>query len=360
VAQRRQVIDIPATAPEVVEYQALEQRCRCGRVHTSTFPEAVSEGVQYGARVRALAVLLTQGQLLPYARTAQLIADLYGIQASPATLAAWVAEAGTALRGTSALIAEQLHAAPLVHADESGLRVAAKLHWLHIAANATHTWYGVHPKRGMEAIIAQGILPKRLGVLVHDCWAPYWQLDDCVHALCNAHLLRELVYVEEITGQAWPGTMRQMLLEANTLCEAARQRGFTLSDADYAAFSTLYHGILCEGERCHPEASKFPGKRGRAKQSVAFNLLRRMRDHADAVLRFIRDPAVPFTNNLGERAVRMPKVKQKISGCFRTPEGAAHFSIIRSCLDTFKKQGRNMFDVLLHAFAGTPLRPASG
>lgn len=200
VAQRRQVIDIPAAAPDVVEYQALQQTCRCGRVHTSAFPDGVAETVQYGCNVRVLGVLLTQGQLLPYARAAQLIADLYGVKVSPATLVTWVAEASATLQGTANLIADHLRAAPLVHADESGLRVAGGLHWLHIAANVTHTWYGVHPKRGMDAVTAQDILPKRLGVLVHDCWAPYWKLD-CVHALCNAHLLRELVYIEELTGR---------------------------------------------------------------------------------------------------------------------------------------------------------------
>lgn len=153
--------------------------------------------------------------------------------------------------------------------------------------------------------------------------------------------------------------MMAMLLNANAICEAARQRGVALTEADIAAFGTLYDGVLREGERCHPEAPRPNGKRGRTKQSPAFNLLSRMRLHADAVLLFIKDPTVPFTNNLGERAVRMPKVKQKISGCFRSAEGAAHFGVIRSCLDTFHKQGHGMFEVLRHAFAGTPLRPAA-
>jgi len=246
----------------------------------------------------------------------------------------------------------------LLHADESGLRVASKLHWLHIAASETHTWYGVHARRGMEAIEAHGILPKRLGVLVHDCRAPYWQLD-CIHALCNAHLLRELVYVKELTGHAWPQRMIDFLLNANDICEAARQKQSTLCTADIAAFDTLYNAILCEGERLNPEVVKPAGKRGRCKQSIAFNLLRRLRQHADAVLLFILDPAVPFTNNLGERAVRMPKVKQKISGCFRTLDGAENFCVIRSCLDTLRKQGHGMLDVLQRAFAGNPVQPAA-
>jgi transposase len=154
----------------------------------------------------------------------------------------WVSEASAALQSTADLIAAQLQEAALVHADESGLRVASKLHWLHIAANETHTWYGVHARRGMEAIEAHGILRKHLGVLVHDCWAPYWQLD-CIHALCNAHLLRELVYVKEITTQAWPQQMMDLLVNANALCESARLHEITLPADDIATFVTLYEMI---------------------------------------------------------------------------------------------------------------------
>jgi transposase len=356
VSERRQVFDVPATACDVIEHQTLALVCQCGQAHVSTFPAGVTEAVQYGPNLRALGVHLTQGQLLPFARAAELISDLYGIAVSPGTLVSWVGEARIALDSTADLIASQLCQAALAHADESGLRVAAKLHWLHIVASQTHTWYGVHSRRGMEAIQAHGILPKRLGVLVHDCWAPYWQLD-CIHALCNAHLLRELVYVKEVTTQVWPQRMKDFLLNANDVCEAARQKAITLSSKDIAAFATLYDAILCEGERENPEVAKATGKRGRSKQSIAFNLLRRLRQHADAVLLFIHDPAVPFTNNLGERAVRMPKVKQKISGCFRTLGGAENFCVIRSCLDTLRKQGHGMLDVLQRAFAGVPIHP---
>ena len=355
VAERRQVIDVPASAFDVVEHRTLAVTCGCGKTHVSRFPTDVTELVQYGRNVRALAVHLTQGQMLPYARAAELIADLYGLTVSPATLLAWVAEASTALQSTADQIAEHLRAAPVLNADESGLRVAGKLHWLHIAASDTLTWYGVHTKRGLEAMEAHGILPKRLGVLVHDCWAPYWRLDDSVHALCNAHLLRELVYVKEITGQQWPESMMQLLLGANRVCTAARRQQRTLDADDIAAFRTVYDALVREGEALHPETAQSPGQRGRGKQSIAANLLRRFRLHADPVLRFISNPDVPFTNNVGERAVRMPKVKQKISGCFRTLAGAEHFCVIRSCLDTLRKQGHSMLAVLQHAFAGNPI-----
>jgi len=293
----------------------------------SNFPSAVSEAVQYGPNVKALGVHLTQGQMLPYVRAAELIHDIYGLSISPGTLVAWVAEAHTDLQGTANVIANQLSAASLAHADESGLRVAGKLHWLHIVANETLTWYGLHVKR--------------------------------IHALCNAHLLRELVYVGELTGQAWPKAMMDFLLSANELCQARRQKQTTFNTEDIAIFRTIYDSIIDDGEQLNPEVIKSDGKRGRKKQSIAFNLLRRFRRHADAILLFISDLAVPFTNNLGERAIRMPKVKQKISGCFRTVGGAEHFCVIRSCLDTLRKQGHGMLEVLRRAFAGNPIQPAA-
>ncbi|WP_367185281.1 transposase [Rugamonas sp.] len=177
---------------------------------------------------------------------------MYGLAISPGTLVVWVGEARTALQGTSDLIAQYLCDAALVNADESSLRVAGQLHWLHIAANDTLTWYGLHAKRGMEAIIAHGILPNRLGVLVHDCWAPYWKLDDATHALCNAHLLRELLYVKELTGHQWPQAMTDFLLSSNQLCWAAWRSAAHFSEADIAAFRALFDAIVGAGEALHP------------------------------------------------------------------------------------------------------------
>ena len=332
VLERRQVFDVPTMCFEVVEHRVYTVLCTCGQRHDSVFPSAVSDLAQYGPNVRALGVHLTQGQMLPYARAAELIREL---------------------------IARQLHHAPVLCADESGLRVDGKLHWMHVAATAELTWYGMHAKRGLEAIAAHGILPNRLGVLVHDCWAPYWKLNDGLHALCNAHLLRELVYAQEVTGQDWPTDMTELLLNAQRLSAAARQQGKPFDADAIAAFATVYHGIVRRGEELNPPQTKPGAKPGRCKQSEAHNLLRRFRLHADAILRFIADPTVPFTNNIAERAVRMPKVKQKISGCFRTIVGADNFCTIRSCLDTLRKQGHSMLEVLRRAFAGDPIRPAA-
>lgn len=171
ILEHRQVFDVPATVFDVIEHRTYTVACSCGQRHDSVFPPEVTETVQYGPNVRALGVHLTQGQMLPYARAAELISELYGLPVSPATLLAWVGEASTALQGTADVIARQLHRAPVLSADESGLRVDGKLHWMHVAATATLTWYGLHEKRGVEAMTAHGILPKRLGVLVHDCWS---------------------------------------------------------------------------------------------------------------------------------------------------------------------------------------------
>jgi transposase len=360
IAERRQVFDVPVAHYHVIEHRTLQLRCPCGREHISDFPSGVTDAVQYGPNIRALAVHLTQGQLLPYGRAAQLIADLYHLEVSPATLLAWVQEAGELLQPSVNLIAEALVQAPVAHADESGLRVTGMLYWLHTVASDTYTWYGVHARRGMEAIAAQGILPKRIAVLVHDCWKPYWQLD-CVHALCNAHLLRELTFLLETTDQAWNQRMIDLLLTANDTCREARQRGAkALTPDQIGQIMADYQAILRSGEAVNPEVAKKAGQCGRTKQTTAFNLLRRLRDHADEVLRFATDLSVPFTNNLGERAIRMPKVKQKISGCFRTIDGANNFAIIRSYLDTLHKQGYNLLDALRQTFQGNPPQPASG
>jgi len=250
---------------------------------------------------------------------------------------------------------------PVVCADESGLRVAAHLNWLHTVVSDKLTWYGVHAKRGMPAIKDHGILPHLMGTAVHDCWAPYWTLENCLHALCNAHLLRELTFQRETTRQRWPKRMIDLLIRSRDYCAAARKTGETaLSAWRIRRIFRDYKAILDKALIRNPQAERQHKRRGRVKQSLAFNLINRMREHADAVLRFVTDLRVPFTNNLAERAIRMPKVKQKISGCFRTIEGAQTFCIIRSYLDTMRKQGHNMFEVLRQTFIGRPPSPHSG
>jgi transposase len=360
VHERRQVFDIPVARYHVTEHRTLQSRCICGQVHQSEFPEGVTEVVQYGPNVRALAVHLTHGQLLPLARSAELIAQLYGLSISSGTVHAWSEQARRLLLAEVARIAQLLIALPVVHADESGLRVATRLHWLHTVASAKLTWYGVHAQRGLPAFKDHGILPNLMGTAVHDCWGPYWRLL-CEHGLCNAHLLRELTFLRETTGQRWPKRLIDLLIQSRDHCEAARQKGETaLSEWRIKRIFRHYSAILDKALMRNPQVERQDKRRGRVKQSLTFNLIKRMREHAAEVLRFVTNLRVPFTNNLAERAIRMPKVKQKVSGCFRAIEGAQTFCIIRSYLDTMHKQGHNMFDVLRQTFMGRPPSPDSG
>jgi transposase len=352
VVEARQVFDLPSLHYEVTEHRVLEAYCACGKRHRGEFPEGVNGPVQYGPGLKAAAVHLTQHHMLPAQRTADLMGDLAGLPLSDATVLAAVAEARERLEPTVTAIAQALVAAPIAHADETGLRVDGKLQWLHVLATGLLTWMGIHPHRGKKAFDAFGLLTSFVGTLIHDGWKPYRDLV-CKHALCNAHHLRELTYLFEEMGQTWANRLIEMLLAA---CQEVTAAGGSLAADRLVHFRSLYREILAEGEAANPRAPP-SGKRGRTRQSKAVNLLHRLRTYADDVLRFMTDPGVPFTNNLAEQAVRMPKVKQKVSGCFRTLMGAQSFCIIRSYLDTLRKQGANLFHALTQTFQGNVPQP---
>jgi transposase len=263
-----------------------------------------------------------------------------------------VAEAGERLEATVAAIAQAVVATPVVHADETGMRVAGKLHGLHVLATGLLTWRGMHPNRGQQAFDAFGLLTAFVGTLIHDGWKPDRDLA-CTHALCNAHHLRELTYLFEEMGQAWAQRLIEMRVAA---CHEVAAAGSPLSADRSAQFRSRYWEIITAGEAAHPRAPP-SGKRGRTRQSKAVNLLPRLRIYADDVLRFMTDHGVAFTHNLAEQAVRMPKVKQKVSGCFRTLRGAQSFCTLRSYLDTQRKQGANRFHALTQTFQGNVPQP---
>jgi transposase len=352
IAESRQVLDLPPTHYEVTEHQVLMACCACGKLFRGEFPEGVNAPVQYGPRLKAAVVHLTQHHMLPAQRTADLMGDLCDLPLSDATVLAAVAEAGERLEAAVGAIAQAIVAIPVVHADETGLRVAGKLHWLHVLATGLLTWMGIHPNRGKKAFDAFGLLTSFVGTLIHDGWKPYRDLA-CTHALCNAHHLRELTYLFEEMGQAWAKRLIEMLVAA---CHEVSATGGPLTADRIAQFRALYWEIIAAGEAANPRAPP-SGKRGRTRQSKAVNLLHRLRTYADDVLRFMTDQGVPFTNNLAEQAVRMPKVKQKVSGCFRTLTGARSFCIVRSYLDTQRKQGANLFDALTQTFQGNVPQP---
>lgn len=352
VAETRQVFDLPPLRAEVTEHQVLQIRCTCGKFYRGTFPEDVAAPVQYGPAALAAMVHLTHHHMMPVQRTADLMGDFFGLPVGEATVLAASEEARTRLEPTVAAIGCAIAAAPVAHADETGLRVAGKLHWMHVLATTMLTWVACHAKRGRQAFEDLALLPGFAGILVHDGWQPYRELA-CRHALCNAHHLRELIYVFEELGQAWARRMIDLLLLA---AGEVAEHGAPLPADRLFQLVCRYMEILAEGDAAHPRAPP-SGKRGRTRQGKAANLLFRLRTYANDVWRFATDHDVPFSNNLAEQAVRMPKVKQKVSGCFRTGNGAETFCTIRSYLATLHKQGANLFHALTLTFQGQAPQP---
>ena len=364
VNETRQVFDLPVLKFEVTEHHAMQAICACGHVHTAEFPAGVNASVQYGPRAQAAMVHLNQNHAVSVQRTAALMKDFFDLPVSQATVVKATQTGADILAPTVQDIGQAIAGAAVAHADESGMRVAKKLHWLHVLATNTLTWMGCHPKRGGEAFASLALLQQFKGVLVHDGWMPYKALE-CQHALCNQHHLRELTYLLEELDQAWAGDMIELLTHANHEDNLNCADGKTPSydsqkyQRQVRDLRALYDAILAQAQAQHPIAPA-TGKRGRPKQSKATNLIGRLRDYSDDVWRFLTQPDVPFTNNLAEQTVRMPKVKQKVSGCFRTLPGAQNYCVIRSYCASMHKQGGNVFESLVAAFKGAPPQPCFG
>lgn len=360
--QGRQVFDLPAIRFEVIEHRVQVARCRCGKTHTGQFPSGVSQAAQYGPRVKAAGVYLTQYQQVPIDRTAQALQDLFDLPVSTGTIQNFINEADGALAPALDQIRQALLAEPVVHFDETGMRVGRKQQWLHSASTIWLTWYGPHAKRGKEALDSFNILPAFAGVAVHDGWRPYADYD-CQHALCNAHHLRELIYIWETTQQTWAQDMITLLRQAKREADDNLTRGNTsLAPARLADYRRRAEALVAQGQRDNPAQARNPAldPRGKTKQSFAYNLLARLQRYATEVWRFIADHRVPFDNNQAERDIRMPKLKQKISGGFRVMHGLQAFCTIRSYLATLRKQQRELFTALTCTFSGCPPSPIPG
>jgi transposase len=331
--EKRQVIDIKFFRV-VTEYQAEILEDQFGNRFVASFPEGVTNPVQYGASVKAHAVYLSQFQLIPFERIQAQFADQYRIPLSTGSIYNFNRDAYAKLVQFEEVAKQELICADLVHADETGINVDGKRIWLHNASNEKWTLFFPHLKRGCEAMNAIGILPSFLGTLCHDYWKPYFRYS-CTHSLCNGHHLRELTRAYEQDGQQWAEKMRVLLLDIN---EDVDKNGGVLSKSESKKWRKKYRALLLEAEiECPPPDKPIKKKRGRTKKTKARNLLERLRDHEDDVLRFMDVIYVPFTNNQGERDIRMTKVQQKISGCFRSMEGAETFCRIRSYLSTCQK-----------------------
>ena len=349
--ERRQVFDLPPLRLAVTEHRAEIKICPVsGLLVKASFPAGVEAPVQYGPNFRGLTLYLFNQQLLPFDRLRQTCLDLFGQPLSLGTVSQTNERAYQTLEPVESAIARGLIQAPVIHVDESGLRVAGSLHWLHVASTADLTFYGVHDKRGTEAMDALGILPQCRHWLVHDHWKPYYKYD-ALHALCNQHLLRELKFLAEEERQDWAAQLSRFLVgwKDNPIIRLG------LDEKQFRGAHTRYKAIVRQGRRLHPRRQ--PGQ-GRTRQTKAANLLDRLEDYDLYVLAFLIDPQVPFTNNQGEQDIRMIKVKQKISGCFRTLLGAQTFARIRSYLSTCRKQGHNLWEACCQLVIGRPFIPS--
>jgi transposase len=346
----RQVFDLPEPRPLVVtEHRA--HRCRCGHCGTYTrasFPVGITGPVQYGARIGAMVVYLSHYQLLPEDRLAELMKDLFGAELSPASLARRGGNSAESVQGVVDVIRELVKSAPVKHMDETGLRIAGRTQWLHVASTARLTFYRVSERRG-------SLLGGVGGIVVHDHWKPYFTMEGVRHALCNAHHLRELQALIEIEKEGWARKMQRLLRRACHAANLARERGVALQPSLVEGFRRWWDAITAEGIRFHeaqPPLGPAPAegqakRRGRKPRRTGHNLLLRLQARKEDALRFLANLAVPFTNNQAEQDGRMMKVKQKISGGFRSEQGANDFATIRGFISTAKKQGWNIIPALM-------------
>lgn len=359
---RRQVIDLPPLKLEVVEHQAEHISCpACGHSTSGKFPAEVIQPVQYGPQIQGLGVYLQTYQMVPFERTQEILQDLFGAAPSTATLQTGIERCAAWLVETEAQIKEAVSKAEVGHFDETGIYVAGQRNWLHVGSTQMLTHFGWHQNRGKAATDELGILPEFTGCAVHDGWSAYFRYDGCRHALCNAHHLRELTFIEERDEQPWAATMKELLLMIKEQVQEAKSVGQAcLDEAIRQGFEDRYQRILDEGFAHNPssERPRPAGQRGPRKQSKARNLLERLSQHQEVVLAFMNDFRVPFDNSQAERDIRMVKVQQKISGCFRSDHGATAFCRIRSYLSTMRKQGYPMLAALVSVFTGNPLLPS--
>ena len=334
--ESRQVFDIDISRI-VTEYRVQILEDDKGNQFVAPFPEGVTKAVQYGTSVKAHSVYMSQFQLVPYNRIQDYFADQLHIPLSEGSIFNFNREAFGFLADFENRVKNKLAASDLAHADETGINIGGKTHWLHCLSNDSWTLYHPHEKRGTDAMNDMGILSRFKGILCHDHWKPYYKID-CTHALCNAHHLRELTRAWEQDAQQWARKMKDLL---ETINREVTEADGALDPQESKKYRRKYRALLKQGEIECPEPSRpnKRGKRGRIKKSKSRNLLERLRDFEQDTLRFMDNENVPFSNNLGENDIRMTKVQQKISGCFRSIDGALIFCRIRSYLSTCRKQG---------------------
>jgi transposase len=357
---KRQVYELPPLRMMVTEHQVEVKCCPCcGRLTQAEFPAGITQLAQYGPTFKALLVYLNQQHFIPLERVTEFCEDVFQHSVGEGTIVEASAQVAETVQPVQERTQQHLiETEETVHFDESGLRVQGKLSWIHSASTEWVTCYHVDPKRGQEGMDRAGILPQRSGNSMHDDWKPYYTYLDARHAACNAHHLRELDFLQERYPQDWEGEMAKHLLVIKQAVEEAVAQGLTcLNDRQLATFEARYDELVEQGLALNPLPERPPGKRGRLKQPPPKNLLDRFRDHKQTVLAFMYDFKVPFDNNLAERDIRMVKLKQKISGCFRSEEGAKVFCLIRGYLSTARKNDVSALEALKLAICGSPFIP---
>lgn len=345
--ESRQVFDVKVSLI-IKEYRAQILEDQNGKRFVAQFPEEVLYATQYGPEVKGQSVYLSLFQLVPLNRVKDHFKD-QGLPLSKGSIFNFNQEAYEKLESFESWVKKELLHSKVNHSDETGIRVAGKMLWLHNLSNERLTWYHPDEKRGQAAMDRMGILSQFDGTLCHDHWQPYYNYYHCSHALCNAHHLRELERAYEQEAQHWAKKMQTLLL---TLSQKVEQSGGILSETEITDYQKQYRLILEEGEKECPVVPKIEGKKGRTQQSFSRNLLERLKNFENDTLRFMTSQQVPFTNNQAERDLRMTKVQQKISGCFRSMQGAKIFCRVRAFLSTCKKNNASPADALRLLFQG--------
>ncbi len=360
--EKRQVHDIPPVRMEVTEHRVEVKHCAgCGKENKAAFPQDVTQPVQYGPEVKSQVTYLNQYQMIPLERVVETIEDFYGHHMAEGTIVQACQEVAERVASVTAAVKKHLtELAKVVHFDETGLRINLKLHWLHVACTPLLTYYEVQAERGQKAMDKIGILPKYHGTAIHDGLKSYFTYDKAQHGLCNEHHRRELEFIGERYPQDWVPKFADLLQEIKKVVDLSRITQPSLSEVQLSNFNRRYDELVNEGLMANPPPETLETakkKRGRKKQSPSKNLLDRLRDYKSAVLAFMNDFKVPFDNNQAERDIRMMKVKQKVSGCFRSERGAKAFCQIRSYISTARKNEQNVLAALRLALARTPFLP---